>query len=42
MCIFSCCSVAKSCATLCAPMECIMPGSPVLQYNAEFSQIHVY
>ena len=25
-----CCSVAKSCLTLCKPMNCSMPGSPVL------------
>ena len=27
-----CCSVAKSCPTLCDPMDCSTPGSPVLHY----------
>ena len=37
-----CCSVAKSCPTLCDPMSCSKPGFPVLHYLLEFSQIHVY
>ena len=37
-----CCSVAKSCLTLCDPMDCSTPGFPVLQYLPEFSQIHVW
>ena len=28
----SCCSVTKSCPTLCDPMDCSMPGFPVLHY----------
>ena len=28
-----CCSVAKSCPTLCDPMDCSMPGFPVLQFS---------
>ena len=27
-----CCSVVKSCTTLCKPMDCSMPGFPVLHY----------
>ena len=29
---FCCCSVAKSCLTLCNPMDCSTPGFPVLHY----------
>ena len=29
---FCCCSVAKSCRTLCKPMDCSMPGFSVGQY----------
>ena len=29
---FHCCSVAKSCTTLCDPMNCSTPGFPVLHY----------
>jgi len=36
-----CCSVAKSCPTLCDLMDCSMPGSSVLYYLPEFAQIHV-
>ena len=38
----SCCSVAKSCLTLCDPMDCSTPGSSVLNYYPEFAQIHVH
>ena len=34
-----CCSVANSCLTLCNPMDCSMPGYPVLHCFPEFSQI---
>ena len=37
-----CCSVAKSCPTLCEPMNCNTPGFPVLHYLLEFAQIHVH
>ena len=30
---FGCCSVAQSCATLCNPMGCNMPGYPVLHHS---------
>ena len=35
-----CCSVTKSCTTLCDPMDYSMPGFPVLHYLPEFAQIH--
>ena len=35
-----CCSVARSCPTLCDPMECTTPGSPVLHCLPEIPQIH--
>ena len=34
-----CCSVAKLCPALCDPVDCSMPGFPVLQYLPEFAQI---
>ena len=37
-----CCSVVKSCLTLCDPMDCSTPGSPVLLYLLEFAQIHIH
>ena len=37
---YSCCSVAKSCPTLCDPIDCNMPGLPVLYYLLEFAQVH--
>ena len=36
-----CCLVAKSCPTLCEPMDCSTPGFPV-HYLLEFAQIHVH
>ena len=33
-----CCSVTQSCPTLCNPMDCSMPGFPVLHYFLEFAQ----
>ena len=39
---YCCCSVAKSCLTLCDPMDCSMPGFPVLHYLLEFAQVHVH
>ena len=38
----SCCSVTKSCMILCDPMNCRLPGSPVLYYLLAFAQIHVH
>ena len=37
-----CCSVTKSCLILCDPMNCRMPGFPVLQYLREFAPTHTY
>ena len=40
---YICCfSVAKSCPTLCNPMDSSMPGSLVLHYLLEFAQVHVH
>ena len=36
------CSVAKLCLTLCDPMDCSMPGFPVLHYLPELAQTHVH
>ena len=32
----------KSCPTLCEPMDCNMPGFPVLHHLLEFAQTHVH
>ena len=37
-----CCSAAKSCPTLCDPMDCCTPVSPVLHCILEFVQTHVH
>ena len=37
-----CCSVAQSCPTFCDPMDCSMPGFPVLHYLLELAQTHVH
>ena len=39
---YCCCSVAKSCLTLCNPMDCSTSGSSVLHYLPEFTQTHVH
>ena len=41
---FCCCcsSVTNSCLTLCDPIDCSMPGLPVLHYVLEFAWIHVH
>ena len=36
-----CCSVGKSCLTLCCPMDCSTPGLPVHHQLPEFTQTHV-
>ena len=36
-----CCSVAKSCPTVCDATGCDTPGFPVLHYLPELAQIHV-
>ena len=40
--VCSCCSVTKSCPTLCDPMNCSMTGFPVLHYLPELAQIPVH
>ena len=37
-----CCSVPKSCLTLCDPTVCSTPGFPVFHYLTEFTQTHVH
>ena len=37
-----CCSVAQSCPTPGNPMDCSMPGLPVLHHLPEFAQVHVH
>ena len=36
------CLVAQLCPTLCDPMDCSIPGFPVLHYLQEFVQTHVH
>ena len=38
--ICCCCSVSKSCLTLCNSMDCSAPGFPVLHHLPEFVQTH--
>ena len=40
--ILHCCSVSKSCPTLCNSMDCSKPGFTVLYYLPEFAQTHVH
>ena len=37
-----CCSVFKSCPTLCDLRDCSMPGFPVLQHLLKYAQTHVH
>jgi len=37
-----CCSVAKSCPTVCDATGCDTPGFPVLHYLPELAQVHVH
>ena len=37
-----CCSITKSCPTLCNPMDCSTSGLPVPHHLPEFAQVHVY
>ena len=41
-CCFLCCSVTKSCLTLCNPMDCSTPGFPVHHQLPELAQTHVH
>ena len=38
---YCCCSVNQSCLALCDPMDCRMPGFPVLHHLLELAQTHV-
>ena len=40
--LFDCCSVAQSCPTLCDPINCSIPGFPVLQHLLELAQTHIH
>ena len=40
--ICCCCSAAKSCPTPCNPIDCSMPGFPVLHHLLDLGQTHVY
>ena len=40
--LLGCCWVAKSCLTLCDPMDCSISGFLVLHYLLEFAQTHVH
>ena len=40
--LFCTCLVTKSCLTLCNPMDCSIPGFPVLHYLLDFAQAHVH
>ena len=42
VCCCCCCSAAKSCPTLCNPMDCSTLGFPVLHYLPDFAQTHVH
>ena len=36
---YCCCSVTQSCLTLCDPMDCSMPGFPVLHHHPGFLKL---
>ena len=38
----TCCSLAQLCLTFCSPMNCSMPGFPVLRHLPELPQAHVH
>ena len=35
-------SVSKSCPIICNPLNCSMPGYPVLHHPLEFAQTHIH
>ena len=41
-CCYCCCSVARSCLTLCDPMDCSTAGFPVLHHLPELAQTRVH
>ena len=42
LCCHCCCSVTKSCPALCKPMDCSVPGFPVLHYLLQFAKTHIH
>ena len=42
VCTHNCCSVAQLYPTLCDPIDCSMPGLPVLYHLLEIAQTHVH
>ena len=40
--VSSCCSVTRSCLTLCDPRVCSKSGSPVPHHLLKFAQVHVH
>ena len=40
--VVGCCSVAKSCPTLCDPVNCSTPGFPALHHLLKPAQTHVH
>ena len=40
--LVACCSLAKSCSTLCEPIDCRKPNFPVLHHLQELAQSHVH
>ena len=42
LCLYCCCSFTKSCLTLWNPINCSVPGFPVLHYLPEFAQTLVH
>ena len=36
------CSIAQLCPTLCHPIDCSIPGFPVLHHPLEFAQTHIH
>ena len=40
--IYCCCSVARSCLTICNPMDCSIPGFPSLHHLLELAQTQVH
>ena len=38
----SCCSVTQLCLTVCNPMDCSVPGFPILHFLPEFAQTLIH
>ena len=41
-CACCCCSVTKSCLTVCDPVDCSTPGLSVPHHRLKFAQVHVH